>query len=428
MIGIILIFITSFFIHIFLGMYILMQKARSKANKHFVASILFIGLVDLCGILIQLVTNETAVVFIYKISMIMALHHIFFTALFIAEFSESLKMKKAHYIVSYIVISMFSVFILIAEKFADFIFYNNTWRFNQVEVENVTIFSLYWGLYLMILIISVFILIRFYIHSDSYKKKKQAIIILTTYCISAFLLFCYVVIIIHTLKVIKYTIPAGGNLFFIIWGIGVTYAIIKYRFLVLTPNLVSSEIITNIDEIILLLDSDLKIISNNIKNNKLLISNNNHNRPFLQYIHESEIIKNEISQLLEGKSGDFSCRFNFKTTEDLLLVDGKFKIIKDSFNDVIGIMVIAKEVKEVKQLQRLYKITERETEIVQLIISGMQNKDIAKKLDIAETTLKRHITNIYNKLSVNNKVELINLLKDFNIIPEKDAERRVVIF
>ena len=58
----------------------------------------------------------------------------------------------------------------------------------------------------------------------------------------------------------------------------------------------------------------------------------------------------------------------------------------------------------------------------------MQNKDMAKKLDIAETTLKRHITNIYNKLSVNNKVELINLLKDFNIIPEKDAERRVVIF
>jgi DNA-binding CsgD family transcriptional regulator len=36
--------------------------------------------------------------------------------------------------------------------------------------------------------------------------------------------------------------------------------------------------------------------------------------------------------------------------------------------------------------------------------------EIAKELNITENTLKTHITSFYNKLGINNKVELINII------------------
>ena len=80
-----------------------------------------------------------------------------------------------------------------------------------------------------------------------------------------------------------------------------------------------------------------------------------------------------------------------------------------------------------KQLKAMYKITEREVQIVQHLCEGHTNKDTADILEITENTLKTHITNIYNKLNVNNKVELMNLLKDFHLIPEKTADRIVLL-
>ena len=60
-------------------------------------------------------------------------------------------------------------------------------------------------------------------------------------------------------------------------------------------------------------------------------------------------------------------------------------------------------------------------EIIQYLISGYSYNDIT------ENTLKRHITNIYNKLGVDNKIQLMNLLKEFNLIPEQKADKTVFL-
>lgn len=51
-------------------------------------------------------------------------------------------------------------------------------------------------------------------------------------------------------------------------------------------------------------------------------------------------------------------------------------------------------------------LTNREEEVLKEIISGKTNSEIAKKLFISERTLYNHIESIYNKLEVENKVEL----------------------
>lgn len=55
------------------------------------------------------------------------------------------------------------------------------------------------------------------------------------------------------------------------------------------------------------------------------------------------------------------------------------------------------------------QITEREHEIIRLLLSGMRNRQIADKLDVAEITVKKHLGSIYRKLHVRNRIELIRL-------------------
>ena len=56
-------------------------------------------------------------------------------------------------------------------------------------------------------------------------------------------------------------------------------------------------------------------------------------------------------------------------------------------------------------------ITERETEIILLILESYTNKEISDSLFISEGTVKNHIYNIYKKLDVRNRTELVNYLK-----------------
>src|SRR5690606_14021774 len=60
---------------------------------------------------------------------------------------------------------------------------------------------------------------------------------------------------------------------------------------------------------------------------------------------------------------------------------------------------------------QLYQLTSREKEIISLILEGIRYKAIAKALFISEKTVSKHIQNIFEKVEVTNKVELINKLK-----------------
>jgi len=52
-------------------------------------------------------------------------------------------------------------------------------------------------------------------------------------------------------------------------------------------------------------------------------------------------------------------------------------------------------------------LTPREMQIVALIVAGYTNKDLAKELRISQNTTKHHLTNIFNKLGVSNRLELV---------------------
>ena len=56
---------------------------------------------------------------------------------------------------------------------------------------------------------------------------------------------------------------------------------------------------------------------------------------------------------------------------------------------------------------KIASLTEREREVVSLIGEGLKNKQIAARLFISETTVRHHLTSIFDKLDVSDRLELI---------------------
>ncbi|NMB88014.1 MAG: helix-turn-helix transcriptional regulator, partial [Chloroflexi bacterium] len=55
-----------------------------------------------------------------------------------------------------------------------------------------------------------------------------------------------------------------------------------------------------------------------------------------------------------------------------------------------------------------YNLTEREMEVVDLVIAGLNNKEIAEKLFISSHTVKTHMENIFKKLGVDRRAAIIH--------------------
>ena len=60
------------------------------------------------------------------------------------------------------------------------------------------------------------------------------------------------------------------------------------------------------------------------------------------------------------------------------------------------------------ELIRTSPLTQREWQVLGLIYSGYSNDQIAGELDVAATTIKTHIRNLYQKLGVSHRAEAMH--------------------
>ncbi len=56
--------------------------------------------------------------------------------------------------------------------------------------------------------------------------------------------------------------------------------------------------------------------------------------------------------------------------------------------------------------RKTYGLTPRELEVVGCIVEGCSNRDIAKQFSLSEETVKRHLSNIFDKTGVSTRLEL----------------------
>jgi len=62
--------------------------------------------------------------------------------------------------------------------------------------------------------------------------------------------------------------------------------------------------------------------------------------------------------------------------------------------------------------QAIKHLTKREVEILRLVAEGLTNDEIGKRIFISEKTVKTHLTNIFDKLKVNNRFKAALLIME----------------
>lgn len=79
--------------------------------------------------------------------------------------------------------------------------------------------------------------------------------------------------------------------------------------------------------------------------------------------------------------------------------------------------------KTVDELFKRFDFTDREKDIIQLLMDGKSRKGIEEELFISPHTVKNNIYSIYQKLGVKNRLQIINLILK-NEIPSGNRDNR----
>ena len=85
-------------------------------------------------------------------------------------------------------------------------------------------------------------------------------------------------------------------------------------------------------------------------------------------------------------------------------------IAKEILNKFVGVDVVSQDVSKKSILSN------RETEILKLIASGLSSKEISHQLVIAKYTVDVHIKNIYQKLEVNSRTKAIHVAQNIGLL------------
>lgn len=73
--------------------------------------------------------------------------------------------------------------------------------------------------------------------------------------------------------------------------------------------------------------------------------------------------------------------------------------------------------REIRTPESPERLTERETDVLRCIAEGNANKEIARKLQVSETTVKSHVSNILSKLGVPSRTQAALYAVRIGLVP-----------
>jgi two-component system nitrate/nitrite response regulator NarL len=103
--------------------------------------------------------------------------------------------------------------------------------------------------------------------------------------------------------------------------------------------------------------------------------------------------------LKDAVAGDLSTAIRAVSTGDYWIGGQRVVNLVKALHDL---MQQAAEMPE----RKTYGLTPRELEVVGCIVEGCSNKDVARQFAISEETVKRHLSNIFDKTGVSTRLEL----------------------
>ncbi len=347
-------------VYIYLAVLILYKDAKILLNRSSAAIMICFALWNLGDIFIHnpdsTLSKETVVLW-QNISSFGWIPFVSAILYFSVAFSkrEKLLRKKWFLFILYVLPLVF-----IYKQWTDYLLVNPLrqtygWSFNFADTIWVYLFYVY---YLLLTIISIYLIFAYGRKTRIQIEKKQAAII--TYSILASLFFG-TLIDVGVQEFNLTNIPSIGDLFVFISALGFIYAILKYQFLTITPSIAAENIISSMDELLILLNQEGAILKVNKatlvtlqydldelegKSITIILKDDDFKKILLRKITEEEVIKNHNSILLSKYGKNVPIIYSSSP-------------IKNEDQIVIGTVFIARDITE-PELNRLELIKAKE--------------------------------------------------------------------
>jgi len=223
--------------------------------------------------------------------------------------------------------------------------------------------------YLSFLIVGLYMNFDFMKKTPSQPQKKQAKIISITVII-ALILGATTDTVLPLMNM--HYIPNMGDTFVLIWAFAVVYAMVKYKFLTLTPAAAASNIISTMFDCLFLLDLEGKIVT--VNKATLDVSGYKENELKGKPVSTLFTSENPGNRVIEEITGDR----NLKNRDFLFTVKNGKKIpvlfsssvLKDETGAAGGIVCVAKDISERKRLEEEL-LKSKKLEAIGLLAGGI---------------------------------------------------------
>lgn len=99
------------------------------------------------------------------------------------------------------------------------------------------------------------------------------------------------------------------------------------------------------------------------------------------------------------------------------IVSGSYWVGREQVTDLMG--YLRRLAPAHSDEEDVYLLTPREHDILSAIVAGLTNRDIAQKLSIREDTVKHHLSRIFDKVGVSNRLELAMFAVNHGLVGDK---------
>jgi DNA-binding CsgD family transcriptional regulator len=249
------------------------------------------------------------------------------------------------------------------------------------------------------------------------KERIQSLLILVIFSLT------YFTSLVATLLLPFLGIHGYQTIGIILFGayiIGLSLLISRFQFLDIKTPIPVDEVIENISELVFLLNPGFRIKEVNgavgtvFPNARETLPG----RSFLELVDDN----GDLARLAAGNVGagptSVWMMVRYRTDAGALPARARVSVTRDRFNDVSGFLVISSEIKEAGKLRERFRITPREIQVIGLIASGCSYRETAERLRIAEKTVEAHLTSVYNKLGIRNRIELQRIAMEYGLTAE----------
>jgi len=347
-------------VYIYLAVLILYRDPKILLNRSSAAIMICLALWNFGDLFIHSpdsTLSKEKVILLQNISSFGWVSFVSATLCFSVAFSKREKLMKKKWF-------LFILFILpllfIYKQWTNYILVNPLrqpygWSFESAKTIWVYLFYIY---FLLLTLLSIYLIFAYGRKTRIPIVKKQAVII------SYSLLACLILgtlVDVGTQELKLNNIPGIGDLFVFIAAIGFIYAILKYQFLTITPAIAAENIISSMDELLILLDQEGNILKVNKatldssqydidelegKSITIILKNDDFKQNILEKITEEEVIKNHNGSLLSKNGKNVPIIYSSSP-------------IKNEDKIVIGTVFIARDITEL-ELNRLELVKAKE--------------------------------------------------------------------